>query len=72
VSENGAKNATPSPPLVIESRNPCEAVARKNNTQSLDALGLAGMVRTITVTTDASTTAKSRECERPRWPSMWR
>jgi hypothetical protein len=42
--ENGAKNATPRPPLVIESSNPCEAVAMKKNGQSLAAPGLSGQV----------------------------
>ena len=69
VVSNGEKKPTPRPPLVIESRNPWEAVARKKNTQSLIALGLAGNFRrTIAVTTQASTAAKNSECE--RWPSM--
>ena len=66
--ENGAKNAMPSPPLVIASSRPCEAVtAKKKITISGQALRNDGVVyESNPPTASPITNANRSECVSPR------
>jgi hypothetical protein len=66
---NGAKNATPKPPFVIESNIPCETVDinKKRKVTSRLRLPPEGMNIASKVVT---ATAKEIECVIPLWPSI--
>ena len=70
VSTNGAKKATPRPPLVIASSRPCDAAARASTSQMRQRRS-GGRARIASVQRPASVTAASTEWLRPRWPRGW-
>jgi len=66
---NGAKNATPKPPFVIESNIPCEIVDMNKKRKVISRLRLP-LERIKIVTKMATTAAKEIECVIPLWPSI--
>jgi hypothetical protein len=64
--ENGLRNATPSPPVVIASRSPWEAMLRKTNPKVKS--GVAPNLLANGRQVSATTVAKKSECVKPRCP----
>jgi len=65
---NGARNATPSPPSVNASRNPCEAVARKRQSMIRSLIGGSAVLHQGIEAISATIAAKHNECVNPRCP----
>lgn len=66
VKLNGQNNATPSPPLVIASRNACDAHDTKQSQKI--ARGLDWSCLCKQVNKEAKHKAKTKECVKPRCP----